>query len=87
MDIEKQKAIATSRTVDNLRLLMMSCIEGASETSQLLYEQLISGEVRKIGVRNFSIVNQPTFYLGAAKRLLPNHHQHSKKIPRYFPSY
>ncbi|KAI6174534.1 hypothetical protein M3Y97_01001500 [Aphelenchoides bicaudatus] len=50
MDINLQKAIASSRTVDSLRLLMMSHIEGASGTSQLLYEQLIATEMQKLKV-------------------------------------
>jgi hypothetical protein len=50
MDKKLQKAIASSRPVDNLRLLMMSHIEGASGTSQLLYESLIASEMEKLKV-------------------------------------
>jgi hypothetical protein len=50
MDLTKQKAIASCRAVDNLRLLIMACIEGASETSRLLYEQLIATEMNKLEV-------------------------------------
>jgi hypothetical protein len=50
MDTHLQKAIATSKSVDSLRILFMSMLEGASETTKLLCDQLVSEEMARLGV-------------------------------------